>query len=522
MKIIIHEKAKLLLKVLSFPEEEVVLISTELIPAIWELSERFPNHLIGWCEKELVEDLNLEHWNEVFHHDHIMASYAVRTKFLPDSIGYIDQLPFVNVNQKVFYGTWQMSGDVGGIKGETLIQLKPFLRGIKSFEFFLNSAAKLGQQNGLFCYSVPHLVKSIPENVFSTASTKELFKFVYRHYKTIWTSILFWCYLKYEKKIPLLPYSQAYWGRKCFQEKIDLQKNKTSFSLGKLVTSIDVIIPTIGRPEHLANVLMDLSQQTYLPQQVIIVEQNSDRNSTTEIQEILNKSWPFILVHHFTHRVGACNARNIALGQVNAEWTFFADDDIRLEKDILKNAFTEIFKYGMTAINMNCMQKGEKTIFHKVKQWGGFGSGTSIVKSSFAQRCRFSLIYEHGYGEDNDYGMQLRNLGCDIIYHPGLEILHLKAPIGGFRNKRTPEWEMQKPDPKPSPTVMAFAKRFYSHEQILGYKTSLFLKYYFNQKIKNPFVYIRQMNIRWKISENWANELIRQSSDYPKMPNVTN
>ena len=36
---------------------------------------------------------------------------------MPDEIGYIDQLPFVNPNNDVLYPTWKMSTDVGGIKG---------------------------------------------------------------------------------------------------------------------------------------------------------------------------------------------------------------------------------------------------------------------------------------------------------------------------------------------------------------------------------------------------------------------
>ena len=47
-----------------------------------------------------------------------MMSYAVKTKFLSE-IGYIDQLPFINVEPGVKYPTWRMSSDVGGIKENT-------------------------------------------------------------------------------------------------------------------------------------------------------------------------------------------------------------------------------------------------------------------------------------------------------------------------------------------------------------------------------------------------------------------
>jgi hypothetical protein len=160
----------------------------------------------------------------------------------------------------------------------------------------------------------------------------------------------------------------------------------------------------------------------------------------------------------------------------------------------------------------NCKQKGEKTIFKEIKQWGSFGSGTSIVKSVFAKQCAFSSIYEHGYGEDADFGMQLRNVGCDIIYHPETEILHLKAPMGGFREKPVLAWEQEEPLPKPSPTLMAFALKYYTPQQIKGFKASLFLKYYNKQSVKNPLAYAKSMKKRWKVSEEWAQRLLFRTS----------
>jgi hypothetical protein len=441
-----------------------------------------------------------------------MASYAVENAFLPESIGYIDQLPFVNVNRKVLYATWQMSSDVGGIKGETLLKFKSLFEGSSDFDFLLNSIAKIGQQNGLFCYSAPGLVSQVsnkkPE---TTATSSQLFSFVYRYYNTIWLSVLFWCHWKYENKFPLKAYLQAFLKEKCFLQNVDLsaikiQSNKKT----ETSNSIDVIIPTMGRAEYLMQVIEDLSLQSLLPKKVIVVEQNPDVNSVSELAELHSKTWPFEITHHFIHQTGACNARNIALEEVDADWVFFADDDIRFEPDLLEKVVTEMNRLGVSSINMNCKQKGEETIFKKIKQWGSFGSGTSIVKSIFAKQCAFSSIYEHGYGEDADFGMQLRNVGCDIIYHPEIEILHLKAPMGGFRKKAVLAWEQEQPLPKPSPTLMAFAIKYYTSQQIKGFKTSLFLKYYNKQSVKNPFAYVKEMRLRWKKSEVWAEKLMKE------------
>jgi len=511
MIFLIHQKKDKITQVLQ-DNCEIKIISKKCIEAFWEVAEKYPEELIAWSEEKYSADLNIEQWSQVFHQDLIMASYAVENAFLPDSIGYIDQLPFVNVNRKVLYATWQMSSDVGGIKGKTLLKFKSLFKGLNDFDFLLNSIAKIGQQNGLFCYSAPGLVsKTSDKKPKTTATSSQLFSFVYSYYNTIWLSVLFWCHWKYENKFPLKAYLQAFLKEKCFLQKVDLSAIKIqSNKIPETSNSIDVIIPTMGRPKYLLKVIEDLSLQSLLPKKVIVVEQNPDFNSISELPELHSKTWPFEITHHFIHQTGACNARNIALKEVDSDWIFFADDDIRFEPDLLEKVVKELNRLGVSSINMNCKQKGEQTVFNKVKQWGSFGSGTSIVKSIFAKQCSFSSVYEHGYGEDADFGMRLRNVGCDIIYHPEIEILHLKAPMGGFRKKPVLAWEQEEPLPKPSPTLMAFALKYYSPQQIGGFKTSLILKYYNKQSVKNPLSYAKSMRLRWKKSEVWAERLIRE------------
>ena len=212
-------------------------------------------------------------------------------------------------------------------------------------------------------------------------------------------------------------------------------------------------------------------------------------------------------------------ARNIGLKEVRGDWVFFADDDIRLSPNLLHRSLLEASRLEINCLNLNCRQPGEHTIFTKIKQWGSFGSGTSLVKRIFAVQNKFSEVFEHGYGEDADYGMKLRNSGCDIIYHPDLQIQHLKAPVGGFRKKPVLEWEKEDPLPKPSPTLMILAKKYYTAEQLRGFKVALFLKFYNKQKIRIPQLYLRQMKKRWQRSEAWA-EKIMESSDAVITPDL--
>jgi hypothetical protein len=107
--------------------------------------------------------------------------------------------------------------------------------------------------------------------------------------------------------------------------------------------------------------------------------------------------------------------------------------------------------------------------------------------------------------------MQLRHQGHDVLYFPHPEILHLKAPIGGFRTKPQLLWIDDKVQPKPSPTVMLYILSNNTKQQLLGYKTTLFLKYYKHQKIKNPLSYLLYFQKQWKQSVFWANQLNAKS-----------
>jgi GT2 family glycosyltransferase len=123
----------------------------------------------------------------------------------------------------------------------------------------------------------------------------------------------------------------------------------------------------------------------------------------------------------------------------------------------------------------------------------------------------FNRAFEFGYGEDVDFGCQLRNRGADIIYLPDIKIRHLKVPIGGFRSTFKQPWSEDEILPKPSPTVMLNSLLNKTNAQLLGYKTQLCIKYYFVQKIKQPLRYYRTFLKQWERSKYWAEHL--QSSN---------
>lgn len=505
MIFLIHRNATEFLRAIK-SGEEVTLKSSSITLAFWELAKSHQEDILVWVEEKLYKSLNKEYFQDLFLHKNMMASYAITTRYLPDKIGYVDQLPFVNPDRNVKYPSWLMSTDVGGLYGETALKFRNDFTDIKNFGYLLNSIAKLGQQNSLFCYSDPDLVKIERSNSIQfQASKSEFFDFVAQHYKQEWLWVLLFCLMKYKKDFPIRAFLSSKSKKPFFQKRIELS---TINHLEGIIAQggIDVVIPSLGRPGYVKQVLRDLSGQTKLPKKVIIIEQNPEPSSKTEFN-FLEGNWPFDIVHHFIHKTGACNARNLAMKEISSEFIFFADDDIRLPEDLLEKSLKELVRLKVNAINMACLQPGEEPIFKKIKQWGAFGSGTSIVNSTYALQCRFSEIYELGFGEDIDFGMQLRSKGCDIIYHPELIFTHLKADRGGFRSTGINEWSDKEIEPKPSPTMMYLVNKYYTSEMIRGYKVSLYLKFFRKQAIRNPFRYFKKMEKRWKRSEELCNEL---------------
>jgi GT2 family glycosyltransferase len=513
--ILVYHKNNRISRVISEDKTELLFDKKATIAeGLSELALQFPKSKIAWCKESFQEILNIKEMESLFHHDKMMLSYNPSAfNYLGKKIGYIEESPFIKVNKKVTFPTWQMSSAVGVVHASLLLIINNKIKKDTDFDYYLNSVAKKCMPLGLMCYSEPRLLLDFDlRETFKEATIYTFFRFVKQHYKTRWVLIMAFNLMVYEKKTHFLAAIYAVFFNNRIKSIVNLDAISLNSSL-KVVdeTTIDVVIPTIGRKNQLYNVLCDLRKQTHLPQNIIIVEQNPFETSQSELDYLQNEQWPFIIKHTFTHQAGACNARNIALKQTQSEWVFLADDDIRISELFFQKALENIKKIGFKSVSFSCLRIDEKQVYKKIIQWGSFGSGCSIVSKKSLNDCNFNIGFEFGYGEDSDFGMQLRNQGADILYLPEPSILHLKAPIGGFRTKPPLQWQEDNVQPKPSPTVMLFQIIHNTQEQIRGYKTILFFKYYKHQKIKNPIAYFINFQKQWDKSVFWANQLKKQN-----------
>lgn len=480
---------------------------------LFDIAKSYPKELIIWVHQEYKEAINFEEIKTLFHHKLIMASYSVSGQYaIPSQIGYVEHKPFVNVPRKVRFATWLMSSDIGGIYSETLNKIKSSIKNEVDLDYSLCALAKQAMPKGLFCYSDPRLLKkgSVLTPIYKKQSIYQLFKFVKQQYKLVWSFNLLLCLAVFEKKYAVLSFFSVLF-KKQIRNKIDFSTININSSL-KIIENedIDVIIPTIGRKPFLLDVLNDLAQQTLLPKRVIIIEQNPVLNAVSELDYLTEKDWPFQIKHQFIHQTGVCNARNLALSLVESEWVLLGDDDNRFDVDLIEKLFIGINRLGCTVATTMYIQPDETANYFHLNQTDIFGSGNSMFKSNLISQVKFDPAFEFGFGEDSDFGMQLRKKGHDVIFFPDIKITHLKAPIGGFRTKVKQLWDNDKIQPKPSPTIMLYAKKHYNRFQMDGYKYVLFLKFYKKQEIRNPFGYIRKMNLMWQQSVYWSSILMQR------------
>lgn len=469
------------------------------------LADTHENETIVWCHLDFENSLNIEFIHSASKNIFSILSYnPYQDNFLNSRLGYIDQNSILKVNKNTKFQTWQMHASVGIISTTLLQKLEKYINIDEEFNYLLNSIAQRTFMNGVLCYSEPKLFKNLKIESTLSCTNFTLFQFVKQHYKSKWLFLLLLNVFLNERKILFLPFLKAlFYGKKKII-RTDFISEIFKETKNVAAITLDVIIPTIGRSTYLKDFLNDLKHQELLPCNVIIVEQNPEVNSVSELDYIINESWPFKITHQFIHQSGACNARNLALEKVTSDWVFFADDDIRIAPNFLKRAFSKIQTLNSNAILFSCLLKNQKNTFLIPHQTTVFGSGCTIVKSEFTSKVLFDTKYEFCFGEDTDYGMKIRNLGTDVIYLAEPDILHLKAPVGGFRTKPTYLWTNDLVFPKPSPTIMLNFLRYSTSEQQKGYKTLYFIK---TLHWKNPFKSFKEINKHWRSSLFWANKL---------------
>ncbi len=115
---------------------------------------------------------------------------------------------------------------------------------------------------------------------------------------------------------------------------------------------ISVVTPTLRRPQEVVELLDNLSQQTVLPYEVILVDgAPPEEKETEEAVREKAKELPFRVVY-IRHGGGTAIQRNVGIDAATGDFIAFFDDDIRLMADFFERIL-EIFDQ-----DINCQVGG--------------------------------------------------------------------------------------------------------------------------------------------------------------------
>jgi GT2 family glycosyltransferase len=215
---------------------------------------------------------------------------------------------------------------------------------------------------------------------------------------------------------------------------------------------ISVAIPTLNRGEVLLSTIKDIFKQSIQDFEILIVDQ-STLLEETYVNSINNykKNTRFRYFH--VSPAGVTMARNFALNTANSDYVVFLDDDVELNRDLLKSYLNTFAKLpSISAIGGRVMQAGfpiekeilrfdELAISHGVftspeeGYTNAFAGGNCAIKVKDALAVGgFDTKYRNNaFREESDMSLKMINAGMKIYYQPKAEILHLAAPRGGNR-----------------------------------------------------------------------------------------
>lgn len=467
------------------------------------LAAEHPGAVLAWHEKSLEPWLAdpaglLRHRLEVIHLG-AMQRMDLRVR----SLGRVDfDSPWLIAGPTDRrFATWLISPAAGAGHAAVLRGLDP---SAPSFAAALLDLGRRGIAEGLCPVSDPALLRgSPPEEIWDRRPlpAREIAWLVRRGYGRKW--LVFW--LLGEMRAGRWPLLAALRGAvAAAPPRMDLAALPPPLpEIDPAELSVDVLIPTLGRPAPLRDVLADLALQTVQPRRVIVIDQSAEGSGMPE------GSWPFELRGLSLPVPGACRARNLGLREVASDWVLLLDDDVRFSPDLIEHLVRVARAYGAEAVNAGVHLAHQAPPDASPPRFFSAFAGCAVLvdAAALARAGDFDERLEGSYGEDWEIGMRLRLRGALVLLAPGGPVLHLKAPSGGFRQLPPLPWAGEPVQPKPAPGLLYARGKHLTREMQEGYRLFYALR---RLASVSPLAWpreLRSLSRQWERAFFWAERL---------------
>tara|TARA_B110000211_G_scaffold222069_1_gene270358 strand:+ start:1673 stop:3205 length:1533 start_codon:yes stop_codon:yes gene_type:complete len=471
---------------------------------------------VGWVffpeeEKFIVEKINKEQENGVPQ----MVTFG-SSLFSDDA----DYLEFSNVyfnqyshTENESFDTWRIKQNCGYIKSSIL---KTFNKQYfpKAYSVSLAVLAYASYASGAVV-SVS-TIENFNFQKLPLFTTKEYLLFINYIKKKKWLLYFTLCKFLYERKIVFSIKNffnsnyKNYFIEAGLWNTIAVENNKT-FEQKK----VDVLIPTLGRPNYLYDVVSDLNKQEFKIEKLIIVEQKLPNQTKTLLEKILKTNWNFPIQHFLLDQIGLCNARNFGMEKSTSDYVLMFDDDVRIEyqKNFIYNLLKKIELSNAYAISFGTNgKKGEVAI----KMTNELAGGASLLKRK--NYLPFNKQIEGMGSDDQEYNFSVRSKFRRVVCTDEVYVNHLKAKVGGWRfdaSNYLPWYKDNNIIPLPGPATLYRYLKFATPNQIKGYKLFVFFKYYKSK----PWRYF-EFNKRWNKSIYWAKQIQQDNVYFNSMDGI--
>jgi len=179
---------------------------------------------------------------------------------------------------------------------------------------------------------------------------------------------------------------------------------------------VSAVIVTFNNAVMLKNLLADLSNQTLLPDEIIVVDSASKDNTSMMVKN----EFPDVRYLRLPENTGSAGGyyEGIKAALANSDLIWTLDDDVRLERDSLEELVKGFEKLD-TAVELSSVRsvgvRQPNVAPHRLDifPWRG-----SLIKTEIIKKYSLPIKEFFIYGEDLEYAMRFNSKGLHCYWIP--------------------------------------------------------------------------------------------------------
>lgn len=194
------------------------------------------------------------------------------------------------------------------------------------------------------------------------------------------------------------------------------------------IMKVSALVLTRNRPEELFRCIESIRNQTIKPDEILILDNGSEKESSLINFEYLLKD---CVIYSSDANLGCPGGRNFLIEKASGDFLLFVDDDGKLEINALMNGlnYFNIYK-NLAVVTFRIIDDKTGKIRDGFSQnitpflHHTFGGGSCLIKKDI---LKITGLYPTNFlrqGEEHDLAIRILDNGFKIIYAPDVILFH--------------------------------------------------------------------------------------------------